>query len=1144
MKALIVCKTKADFDRITGALHLVMVQKPLHCASMDSFKKAISKDQFDVVISDSHVDEYSALQFLAIFRTRPAFAPFIIVAGEFSDAEVVSLLQAGVTDYVSKDNLARLTIAIDRAMRECHKSAELHKLVAELRQRELRLVQRQEQYKLVVETQSEMIIRWDISGKVLFANQSFLGYHEMTLEDFAGISYYNFVNDHDRFTKKIALLSQSNPEITDVHTRIGKKHGQVWHEWTDRAFFNAAGEITEIQSIGRDITLQKNAEHQIRESEEFNQGVLSALQASIAVIDKHGLVIATNETWKAFDLRENVLVTGVHVKSNYFEACTRIKQGDETGTQISHGIRQVLEKKIPSFHLEYSSGSKWFLVRVTPFSTNLDGAVISHVESSDKKQHDLDLEAAYKKTLKNEEKFKTISNYTANWETWIGTNGRPTWMNPGVIDLIGYSAEEMLAMPDFYATMVYPEDLPRVRQKLARSLAQKTAGDHFECRGNHKNGSHPWFSISWRQVYDVDDNWLGIRTSALDITEKKKYEQELLNRENLLNETQRIARLGSWTWNTTSGEITMSRQMLATLEIDDATKYPLLDDVMMLVHPDSIDQVKKMLGNAQENFNAGEFEIRIQTARGKEKYLLARVSDQPFSASNTGNVYGTALDITELKQSHELRAKSEFRFKKIFESISDVYYQTTLDGTITMVSPSSIQLLGYTPEEMMTKPVSVFYADPKIRQLHIAKLESEGDSVEFEAMLVAKDGSQVIASINLSSAFIDNTWILHGLIRNITERKRQEIRLESQRLKLMEAHRLNTRIIETSDRFFYVQSAAEDGGSHRLKFISRQVIKITGVRDEEIKAQPGGWIKLIHEDDLAHLRDVMISLFRYKQPVEMQYRVFNRNLDRYVWVEDYCCPFVDEYGQVVELYGSVKDITERKLANEKIENERKQSLALQFQLLSSQLNPDFIYNTLNSFQYYILNGLIEQSLNHIADFSQLLRKVLENSMYQFITIEDEIYFLKQYILIPQQRMKSELSFRIEVDPEIEVSEHYIPPMILQPYIENCIMHGFADSPRRPELKVTFKRIENRICCSIEDNGIGRAASKKHRGRNNSPGRQSFAIGINQKRINLLNQVTDNNFKVEVLDLVDGDGNVSGTRVVLSYTQPHQVPENQ
>ena len=126
----------------------------------------------------------------------------------------------------------------------------------------------------------------------------------------------------------------------------------------------------------------------------------------------------------------------------------------------------------------------------------------------------------------SEEKFRAIADCTVNWEIWWGLDGKPRWINPSVKEYIGYTVDECMAMPDFVATVIYSEDVPRVAPELLKGL-QGYRGDDLEFRCVRKDGSLVWLSVSWVPIRDAKGVFTGFRTSGRDITERKHVEAEL-----------------------------------------------------------------------------------------------------------------------------------------------------------------------------------------------------------------------------------------------------------------------------------------------------------------------------------------------------------------------------------------------------------------------------------------------------------------------------------------------------------------------------------------------------------------------------------------------------------------------------------------
>jgi ligand-binding sensor domain-containing protein len=170
---------------------------------------------------------------------------------------------------------------------------------------------------------------------------------------------------------------------------------------------------------------------------------------------------------------------------------------------------------------------------------------------------------------------------------------------------------------------------------------------------------------------------------------------------------------------------------------------------------------------------------------------------------------------------------------------------------------------------------------------------------------------------------------------------------------------------------------------------------------------------------------------------------------------------------------------------QKIINYEKELLELEQQALRLQMNPHFIFNALNSIQYAILSGKQNDAYNSLELFSSLIRGILENSKYKFISLEDEIEILKIYIEIEAKRFSSDFKYEVNIDPDIDTSGIKIPPMLIQPFVENSIWHGLMPKTEgEKKLILSFASTDDAIICKVEDNGIGRnkaaaMKSKKH-----------------------------------------------------------------
>lgn len=233
--------------------------------------------------------------------------------------------------------------------------------------------------------------------------------------------------------------------------------------------------------------------------------------------------------------------------------------------------------------------------------------------------------------------------------------------------------------------------------------------------------------------------------------------------------------------------------------------------------------------------------------------------------------------------------------------------------------------------------------------------------------------------------------------------------------------------------------------------------------------------------------------------------------------------------------GTAIDITRRKNFENQLKTERNQSLQYQSMLLSSQMNPHFIFNALNSVQYYILDQNIEPALNFISEFSKLIRKTLENSNFKLITISDEINYLKLYLDLERRRYNDKFEYTIKVNNKIDTQSYFIPPMILQPYVENTVIHGLGNRLDNGSLRITFSKLKDNMICEISDNGIGREKAKELRKlRKGGQDHKSMGMNIIQTRINLLREINQADFNVTVTDIKNKKGEAQGTKVKIIF----------
>jgi len=221
----------------------------------------------------------------------------------------------------------------------------------------------------------------------------------------------------------------------------------------------------------------------------------------------------------------------------------------------------------------------------------------------------------------------------------------------------------------------------------------------------------------------------------------------------------------------------------------------------------------------------------------------------------------------------------------------------------------------------------------------------------------------------------------------------------------------------------------------------------------------------------------------------------------------------------VVLFYMIRSNKQRKLANN----------LLALKSLRSQMNPHFIFNALNSVNSFIAQSDERAANRYLTDFSQLMRAVLNNSEEDFIPLEKEIELLQLYIKLEHSRFEDKFDYEINIGENVQVSSFQIPPMLIQPYVENAVWHGLRYKKEKGKLLIEFtQRDTETIVIRISDDGIGRSQSKALKTQNQKK-QQSKGMGNIKSRIQILNEMYSGKIDISIHDLSD-DG--TGTRVEL------------
>ncbi|MCK5815345.1 MAG: histidine kinase [Flavobacteriaceae bacterium] len=207
---------------------------------------------------------------------------------------------------------------------------------------------------------------------------------------------------------------------------------------------------------------------------------------------------------------------------------------------------------------------------------------------------------------------------------------------------------------------------------------------------------------------------------------------------------------------------------------------------------------------------------------------------------------------------------------------------------------------------------------------------------------------------------------------------------------------------------------------------------------------------------------------------------------------------------------------------------QKQIEELKMTALQSQMNPHFLFNSLNSINNFVIKNDIEQASDYITKFSRLIRIILKSSSNLTVSLSEELGTLGLFVKLEQMRIRG-FEYIVTIDPKLDIGEIQVPPLFLQPYVENSIWHGITHIEGKKRIELKIKKREDNLVCEIVDNGIGIKKAKKSE-HNKISRRKFFGTQATESRIKLLHSGSD--VRVKITDI--SNKKTSGTKVSITF----------
>jgi PAS domain S-box-containing protein len=486
-------------------------------------------------------------------------------------------------------------------------------------------------------------------------------------------------------------------------------------------------------------------------------------------------------------------------------------------------------------------------------------------------------------------------------------------------------------------------------------------------------------------------------------------------------------------------------------------------------NPEDRDKMLKMI---QEKGEVNDYELLLKNKYGKTVYASVNAHFLWDDNNQPVGVEGSLRDIVERKMVERALEESEAKYRTIFENISDVFYQTNMEGIITEISPSIERYSGHNPEELMGQPVEMVYLNPDDRKHLLTAIDKKGEVVDYELQLKTKTGDLIYASINAHFLLDSHNQPIgvEGLLRDVSQRKKAEETLIDTKRRLRIAldlakmgsweYDVETDMFTFDDQFYslYLTTAEEEGGSqmssktYAAKFIPPEEASVVA---EEIE-------RVLSTDDPNYSNEIEHVIVRADG--EKRVIVVRNGIEK------------DEYGNTIKILGVNQDITELKKAQNEINKTLKEKEMLLKEIHHRVKNNLMVISSLLNLQSKYIHDeealdIFRESQNRAKSMALIHERLYRSTDLKRIDFGDYIRTLSNDLYHTYMPEENRIDLNMDLENLMVDINTTVPlGLIVNELITNSMKHAFKEG--EGEINIIFHKKGDEFTLIIGDNGVG------------------------------------------------------------------------
>lgn len=693
--------------------------------------------------------------------------------------------------------------------------------------------------------------------------------------------------------------------------------------------------------------------------------------------------------------------------------------------------------------------------------------------------------AAEVRLKENEGKFRAVTESAIDAILTIDSNGIISFFNQSLLELFGYSASELSGKP---MSILIPEVHKNGHSKGIKSFKSgklQRTGKTSMAIGLKKDGTEFPCEMSISTWKSRENTYF---TSIIrDLTERKKAEEalreSLASKSKILNALKESEEKFRRIFNNANDMISlnlMSEEGIPGrfLEVNDVATERLgytREELLNMGPPDIVAPEKRieMRGNAEVLLEKGHntFEIVHITKEGKQ--IPIEVNNHLINYKGQKVCLAISRDITERKIAEKTLRESEEKYRAIFENVQDIFFQTDISGKIIEISPSAERYFGVSPKELVGSQVYNLYFNPEDRKKLLKALQEKNEVSDYEIKLKDNTNRLIYVSANVHLIFDSKNQPIgiEGALRDITQRKKAEEELKLSQIRLANAMDLAnlssweldpyTKMFIFNDKFYsMLGTSAKNEGSYYMPI------------EYYIK-------EYVHPQDAQFIAKGMKKSLESHEPVfgtEFEHRIIRLDGEtRYVAIHIRVIPSTDT--KSVYIYGTVQDITDRKIAEEKLKHSVEEKEMLIKEIHHRVKNNLMVISSLLNLQSKYIKDkealdIFKESQNRANSMALIHERLYRSTDLKKIDFGDYIRTLATDLFRTYVSDPGRIKLNINAENLMVDINTTVPlGLIVNELITNSMKHAFPNE-MSGEIDICFKKINDHFLLDVKDNGIG------------------------------------------------------------------------